>query len=800
MNIYAGTFLIAFSTLALEVTLARLLSVITWYHLAFFAISTAMLGMTAGATRVYLRADRFGSERLCDEIGRACLHYAIVVPVSLIVLCLLPLDLQKTIMSPIVFLIATVACALPFYYSGIAVTAILTRGSLPIGKVYASDLIGASTGCLFVLGGLEIFDAPSLILLCSAVAILARLAFAAGGLPARRRRAELALFVAVVVLAFANSYTQYGIRPFVIKGRVQAIGRYLMERWNSYSRIVVYQGGKGSPMYWGPSPLAPADDIYRFAMNIDGEAGTHMRRFRTMADIEHLKFDVVNIGYFLGRGGNSCVIGVGGGRDIQSAILFGQKHVTGIDVNPIFIDLLRNEFKDFAGIAGRDDVTLVVDDARSYLTRTPAKYSIIQMSLIDTWASTGAGAFSLSENALYTIEAWRVFLSRLEDQGLFTVSRWYNPGNVSETGRLLGLAVAALLDQGAQEPSRHIALFTSQYISTLLISRQPFSEQDVALLRDTCEHLQYNPICLPGQPPKDDVLRAILSATSWDQLRAATTGKDLNYEPPTDETPYFFNMLRLGKMGSVLQTDSGVLRGNLVATLTLLVLLASLLVLTIVTIVVPLALRPRLGGNPVVPSAAFWSGAAYFSLIGCGFMLVEMALIQKLSVFLGHPVYALGILLFTLIASTGVGSFVSDRLPLTRRPWMFAYPLVAAAAVLAARFLLKWVLADLITCPTATKIGVAVLTVFPLGILMGFFFPAGMRLARLSSSDATPWYWALNGMFGVLCSALAVFLSIYVSISTNFYIAVACYAAVALCVAPMSRGGAPANENAGAAS
>src|SRR4029077_14167619 len=149
-------------------------------------------------------------------------------------------------------------------------------------------------------------------------------------------------------------------------------------------------------------------------MDIDGEAGTSIRRSSVPADLSHLAWDVTNVAYHLRASGGACIIGVGGGRDVQSALMFGHELVVGVEVNPIFIDLLRNKFGEFAGVAGDARARLVVDEVRSYLARSTERFAVVQMSLIDTWAATGAGAFSLSENALYTVEAWTTILERLD--------------------------------------------------------------------------------------------------------------------------------------------------------------------------------------------------------------------------------------------------------------------------------------------------------------------------------------------------------------------------------------------------
>jgi hypothetical protein len=175
---YVCLFFISFSALTLEVTLARLLSSIAWYHLAFFALSTAMLGMTAGAIRVYLNPEKYNSEKIEQTLAESSLKYALSIPFMLILICLLPIGLFKTVMSAFTILIATFLCSLPFYFFGIITTTALTKSTLPIGKLYAFDLIGASIGCLFALFGLENLDAPSLLLLCASFGALAGLCFA----------------------------------------------------------------------------------------------------------------------------------------------------------------------------------------------------------------------------------------------------------------------------------------------------------------------------------------------------------------------------------------------------------------------------------------------------------------------------------------------------------------------------------------------------------------------------------------------------------------------------------------------
>lgn len=795
---YAGIFLIAFATLALEVTLTRLLSVVTWYHLAFFAISIALLGMTAGAVTVYLRPRWFEPDRFRDSLFKACLGYAAVVPVSLIILCVSRIGVGVSVWAYGKLLAAALASFLPFYFSGIATAAVLTKCQLPIGKLYACDLAGAALGCLLVLGAIGLVGAPNLVLLCGLIGVLAAGCFAGRLMAGRLRTWSGCILGALVVLLAVGLATPYGIRPMAAKGLPVDRKDVILEKWNSFSMVTVYAETYRRPQYWGASRVAPKEKVYQHKMKIDGGAATDLRRFETTKDIEHLRFDVTNVGYYLRPTGGAFIIGVGGGRDIQTAILFGHERIVGIDINSIFINLLEGRFRQFAGIADHEGVRLVTDEARSFLSRSDDRYSMIQMSLIDTWAATGAGAYALSENALYTVEAWKIILEHLSDDGIFAVSRWYMPGDIGEAGRVVSLAVASLLDRGVDDPSRHMALVTQRSVATLLVSRQPLSSSDVEILRKVCGDLGFSLVLCPGIPSRDQLLGAMVSSRSLGELGLATSGATMNYAPPTDDSPYFFNMLKInqvlpafvmsGESGNRLSPNElGVAYGNLLATRTLLGLILALVVLAVVAVVLPLAVGLRRRAAPGVRHAILWPAAAYFSLIGAGFMFVEIALVQRLTVFLGHPMYALGILLFTIIASAGLGSYASERLRLTRKPWVFVYPLAISGAVLVIRFLLPVLGRGLVSAPMAIRIPAAVVTILPLGVLLGFGFPVGMSLVRLARAEETPWYWALNGICGVLCSALTVFISIYSGISISLYVGAVCYGLLLACLPAMTK-------------
>jgi hypothetical protein len=414
------------------------------------------------------------------------------------------------------------------------------------------------------------------------------------------------------------------------------------------------------------------------------------------------------------------------------------------------------------------------------MARTQQSFDIIQMSLIDTWAATGAGAFSLSENGLYTVEAWRAFLSRLTPKGVFTISRWYDAKEPTETGRMLSLAVAALFEMGITEARHHIFLVTQATIANLIISRTPFSPRDLRALNDAAAQYEHNVFVSPTVAASSETLNRILTSKSRQELQNYTSNLPFDLTPATDDRPFFFNQLPLTKpvqafylAKEMVAADSalgGIRKGNLVATATLIILFVISLALVVVSILVPLRHAVRdVGGKLAV------GGTLYFLLIGIGFMMIEIGLLQRMSVFLGHPVYSLSVLLFTLILATGIGSFVSDIVPLDSRPRFLIWALFTGAYVAALPHWLSTVFLAFDGASLLSRAILCVVTIAPAGLLLGFGFPTGIRLISAIDRGPTPWFWGVNGAAGTLASTVAVASSIAFGIGTTLTTGAICY-------------------------
>ena len=283
------------------------------------------------------------------------------------------------------------------------------------------------------------------------------------------------------------------LRLLWVKGNLEP--RPLYEKWNSFSRIRVWgdPAEASAPFGWSLSNTYPAERTVRqLFLDIDALAGTVLTAFNgDLNEIEHLKYDVTNLVHYLRPGSRVFVIGTGGGRDILSALAFEQKAVMGVEINKEIIRAVNGRFGDFTGHLDRDPrVTFVNDEARSYITRVADRFDIIQSSLIDTFAATAAGAFVLTENSLYTVDAWKTFLEHLTPRGVLTFSWWYLGDKPSEIYRLTSLATASLSRLGITDPRRHIVVVRHMNnpirgVGTLLVGREPFSAQDLDLLEAT---------------------------------------------------------------------------------------------------------------------------------------------------------------------------------------------------------------------------------------------------------------------------------------------------------------------------
>jgi hypothetical protein len=770
---YVGLALVTLSTLMLEIALTRIFSVTMWYHFAFVAISVALFGMTAGALIVHLLPRRFPHA----EVGRQLWVFSLLFGVAVVVCFAVQLNIPFTprfTLAGLASVVATcVVISVPFVFSGIVVCLALTRFPERVNRLYAVDLVGAGFGCVVLVVFFSFLDGPSLVVLIGAIAAAAAVAFALADGQRRRLTTATVVTLALVGLVAINSQ-QFSNGSPLLKIKWVKESRdpnHAYERWNALSRLTV-DGDADDPATPG------------LGLVIDSTAGTRLTRYSDRTEREDLRTDIQNLPHYIRDDADVYVVGMGGGTDVLSALEFDQRSVVGVEMNGDIIDITNGVYGDFTGHLDQDPlVTVVNDEARSYLARTDQRFDLIQISLIDTWAATAAGAFALTENSLYTTEAWNLFMDRLDRGGILSVTRYFRttttdddqPVDPLETYRTVALASDVLTRRGVENPRDHIVIYRGATgydgvdLATVLVSPDPFTSADLDELAAQAEEHGFVPILTDDSA--DDPLFAALTAPGGPDDAIDQVEADIS--PPSDNRPFFFQMADIGTfLNGDIGRDDHVTRPVFVLGL----LAISVLGLAAGCVGLPLVLGRRSSAiqaqrRRVVPLYTYFTG------IGFGFLLIEVAQLQRLSIFLGHPTYGLTVSLFSVLVFSGIGSMLTERFVRDDRPSSYLRPLLAlAVVVIGAGLGTPAVLRAMDSATTPARIATAVALLAPLALAMGMPFALGMRSAARVPGAPTAFLWGINGAASVCASVLGVVIALFFGISTAFWAGAAAYA------------------------
>jgi hypothetical protein len=784
---YLAIFVLASAILSYQILITRFFSVILFYHFAFAAISLAMLGLTRGAMEVYGKPERYAPDRVEAEFARHACWFALGSVGAMIAFLCAPLVVPAG-WVPVALALAAISFASPFAQGGVCITLLLTRLRYSGGRLYAADLLGAAGGCLGVIFLLLWIDPVSATLWIAAFASAAGWMLVRDAEDSRERRFSGAIALALAAMAAVHTgLTATGEAHLAVtwaKGKQQT--DTLFERWNTFSRVRVREIGRQTPLGWG---FVRAQDtkIEQHFLDIDADAGTPITRFSgDLGEVSWLKDDVINAAYLVQRPEDVAVVGVGGGRDILSGLYFGARRICGIEINPAIFEVLTDKFADFSGHLDRQPgVSLVNAEARSYINHSPDRYDLIQISLIDTWAATAAGGLTLTENRLYTVEAWDDFYRALKPGGMLSVSRWFEATHHrGEFYRLVAIAASALQRHGvpADELSRHVIALNVENIITVITRPDAFSDAQWQAARGRLAAQGFR-ILLGPDISFDEVTTALVSGKAD---KAFLDSLPENIAASTDDDPFFFYTARVGDLFSF--TESVSMINNAAIRMTQWLVILALCV-CVYYIVIPLL---RLAKQ--MPLTVLAPPVTYFSAIGMGFMLIEISQMQRLMVFLGHPVYGLSVVLFTILLFSGLGSSTVGAAP-PRPATLIVRLVVLLTALVAAGLLTPWVSTWARSETTDMRIVVSVLLLAPPAFCMGMMFPLGLSIWR-RHDGLLPFFWSTNGITSVLASVLGMTLSIQFGIARTYALGVCCYV---LCAAVMAAASRLANPVGGSA-
>jgi predicted membrane-bound spermidine synthase len=738
------------ATLLVELSVTRIFSVVLYYHFAFLAISIALFGLGAGGVFSYVVAS--WKAPLFLKLGRLSALNSLLVVVALVVILAQKGDVGELGWGTFWKLAAIYfSTALPFFVSGAIVSLAVSETMERVNRVYFFDLLGAACGCLLLMGLLRVFDGESTVLAAAVIfaataAIWHSMAGSAGG-----RAASVALALALVAFVTVNkNHHILDIRH--AKGNDLPAETFV--RWNTFSRIaLVDKKAEG-----------------RQTIVIDADASTDIATF----DLDHLtageRHDLLSQGpslpYAVRPGAKALIIGPGGGWDVARALASGSRDITGVEINPIIATtIMRQRYPALShGLYLRPEVHIVVEDGRSFVRRSTDRFQVVQATLVDTWASTAAGAFALSENNLYTVDALRDYLEHLTDDGVVAFTRWgFDPPR--ESLRLVSLAREALAELGERDAARHVMVGREGSVAgwgardTVLISRRPFPPADIESARALFDRAHMQAVYLPGVEARNPFYDLLTSADPAAYERAYR----FDITPVTDNRPFFFFTVQPRDLWTFFRTASH-LSADYKAANQAVPLLFGLMGVSLVAVLLILVAPPLLLGTRLPRHRGVRVFLLYFLFIGAGYIFIEVGLIQKFVLFLGHPTDALTGVIFSLLISSGLGSFFSRRLVGDSDSRLIKVLGLVAILATALALVISGTLTALVWLPWGVKMGVTVALIAPLGFVMGMPFPSALKRLEEWHAPSVRWAWSLNAAASVFGSVGALVAAIYLGL------------------------------------
>jgi len=769
-QLYLGLGFTSLATLILELSLTRIFSVVFYYHFAFLAISIALFGLGAGGIFSYLLSSRRGD--LYAKLG------ALGVATSLSAVLALWFILSRSgDLSNATLALVYLASAAPFFFAGAVVSTVISEAVERIDRAYFFDLAGAAAGCLLLIPFLQWFGGPDTVIAAAVMyGVAAAFWFNQAG-RSRARAAAVLLALLLVTLMVVNGKTRI-IDIHSAKGQKLPPERFTA--WNSFSRIGVSRVDVAweAAAYW--------------TIIIDADAGTGIAHFdwdRGLTDSE--RFQLLHQGpgfpYAMRPAAKALIIGPGGGYDVARALAGGSRDITAVEINPIIANTVMRDkmLSESHGIYLRPGVHIAIEDGRSFVRGSADKFQVIQATLVDTWASTAAGAFALSENNLYTSDAFYDDLAHLTEDGVLAFTRWgFDPPR--ESLRLVSLGMDALQRLGETDLARHFIAVREDTarlhgwgaLDTVLISRRPFSAGDIARARAFLNDAHMEAIYLPGDPPANPFGQLLSAPDPAAFLRSYP----YDVSAVGDDRPFFFYTVQprdLWNFFTRTSRESADYKINRAVPL-----LFGLIGISIAATAVILFLPRWVLGSRLPEQKGVLTFLWYFLCLGAGYILIQVALIQKFVLLLGHPTYALTVIVFSMLVASGAGSYFSRRF-VAGQDHRLRRILLAIAVLIAA---LSFAAAPLVTAAAAwalpAKMALTAIVIAPAAFLMGIPFPSGLRRLEKQHAPSVRWAWSLNAAASVLGSAGAIFLAIYLGLRATLLIGGALYlCALAIIVA-----------------
>lgn len=754
--------IVSLGVLMFEVALTRVFSVMLSYHYVFIAVSVALLGLGVGAVFFRFIRARIPLEHSFSALSVLSLAFALSAPLATVLVLRIPYTDFLLVYYSIAFI--------PFFFAGMIFALAFDRFTEHSNKLYCASLLGSGVGPIAITLALEFLGGINAILLVGVISAIGAVVVAFAYMGRKLIASSLVgllLLSAIFVTNLGGGYIgevyskSSDKELFTLLNDPEYNARIVRTYWSAYARTDLVE--------LGDSPNV------KYIFN-DGGAGMQMFRFDgdNFDNISYLMATSAAFPFYFGNVENVLIIGPGGGKDVLISLMGGAKSITAVDVNPDVVEIVHEESEFNGGIHHRENVRWVMDEGRSFVKRSAEKYNVIMLMLVFTKSAREVVGYSLSESYVFTVEAFGDYFDHLTENGRLVVVAH----NEEEAVKLFATGIVALDARGETVPeaARHAIILQEaaghHALPAFILRKSPFSENESTEIHAMAHHLGFQPIYFP-YVHEGEIFSPLLSGQM--SLNEWASSMSFDASPNMDDSPFFYNYPERGLPTSL----SSLFYGALALTIAF-VIVAWLSLKSFVK-----HMRKTAGKQA---KAMLWkvnpfSFILYFLLLGVGFMLIEVPLVQKFILFLGQPTLAFSALLLFLLVGGGLGSFFSDRFKgdLACRVVLVSLSIVVLAMIYTAA--LPYVFDRLLGQDIIIRLLITAVLLFPLGFLMGIPFPTGLRLFRQFFERDVGWMWGINGVASVLGSVLAV----VIAILSGFTAALVLGAAIYFCVGLISR-------------
>lgn len=796
--LYLGIYLTSFSTLLFEITLTRVFSVAQWYHFAFMVVSMALLGYSASGTFLMLFPSIFKKDTY-SVLSNCALLFAISSPLSYIITNRIAFDPVKIAWDPmqiIYILIYYILLSIPFFFSGMIISIAISRFSNIVHRIYFSDLIGAGSGCLLALIIFSLTGASNSVIISSISGILASTIFSLQPSPYKKNIFPYRLILIIIpisIIIISPSFMEISISPY--KGLQTALrhpdSEIVKTEWDSISRVDVIKSGavRFAP---GLSLKFQGELPEQIGLTVDGGSLNAITKFSGNKDeIGFIDYLPSAIPYYLTNPDNVLIFDPRGGLDILSAIYYEAKNIESVEFYPLLTKIVKNDYREFSGgIYDKEKIGIKSGDGRTFIRQSKNRYNIIQISPGDAFASSSTGIYGLTEDYRFTVEAFRDYIEHLNENGILTITLYLLPPPRHEL-KVVSTAIKALEEMGVSSPEKHIAIIRTWGTITIIIKRNEFGNSDIEKIKTFCKERHFDTDYYPNikreetniynrfkEPLYFNLLSKIINPAEKDFF---LNNYIFDITPVTDERPFFHHFFKWNTIRDTYKIFGGKWQPFLEGGYLIPVVFIQALIVSILFIILPLFFS-----KPLIPPLEKGGKEGflfllYFLLIGIGFMFTEISMIQKFILFLGHPVYSISTVLFTLLVSSGIGSHFSGKFSNgqdggVRIREFKSYLLILCGLIIIYAILLPYIFNKILLEGIIWRQLVSFIFLFPLGFLMGIPFPTGIKLLERDNARIIPWAWCINGCSSVVSSVLVILIALSFGFKITLILSATAYA------------------------